>query len=249
MTVLLMLAFLTIFLTIDWYREKKREHAAFAAPVVHDVFPYSFSSAVGLTMADGGTPALPPITPGDVVVVNYFGGSFFSSSIRFFSKGWSHTAVAFFDSVRPAPQLFEADVAVMTTEWRNKIDNPDYDVRVYHWVKQPANMEEILWTIYDKYNGNTYGFFQIPWFMWRWIVTGLHLPARWARKNFFPNNEICTEVIYVMFKLLQDKDVDAALLKNNRDQNTVWPADITFICDELVKAGRMVMSFNRERKL
>ena len=187
------------------------------------------------------------IFPGDIIIVNNKDGNFLSSAIQFFTKSWSHTAIGFFPLPKfpPLQTIFEANLTTGITTWNATYNNLDLDLRVYRWTKD-LGIEKIVWEIFDAYNGNTYGGAQLLWFVWRWIVEKLHLPIRWARKNFFPNKEICTEVVYAAFKKLNNPIVNVALEKLNKDQNTVHPGDIIFICEELRKAGLLEIIYARE---
>jgi hypothetical protein len=188
------------------------------------------------------------IKPGDIIIVNNRGNSFFSKAIRFFtSVPWSHTALGFFDVPRNpfrVQTIFEANLTTGVTDWDKTYNDMSIDLRIYRW-KVKVDSAPILWRLFNKYNGNAYGFFQIVWFMWRWVVEKVHLPTRWARKNFFNDREICTEVVYVFFKELNDINVNAVLQKLNRDQNTVHPGDILFICEELRKLDVLELVYNR----
>lgn len=188
------------------------------------------------------------IFPGDIIIVNNHDGNFLSSAIQFFTKSWSHTAIGFFPIKRKentVQTVFEANLTTGITDWDKTFDYPKYDLRIYRWTKD-IGMEKIVWELFDSYNGNTYGWWQLLWFIWRWIVEGLRFPTRWARKNFFNNREICSEVVYVALEKLNNPTVNAALERLDRDQNTVHPGDIIFICEDLCSAGLLELIYNRE---
>jgi len=188
------------------------------------------------------------IKPGDIIIVNNFAGSFLSKAIRFFTNSWSHTALGFFDFPRKPSQqmMLEANLLVTLSGWDKDDENTHIDLRVYRWKKKNIP-DKILWEMFDTYNGNVYGWWQLLYFVWRWIVEKLSLPRRWALKNFFPNDEICTEIVYVALTKINDPVVNAALARLSRDQNTVHPGDIISICEDLCKAGVLEMVYNRER--
>lgn len=195
--------------------------------------------------------ATPKIYPLDVLIVNNFDGNFLSAAIRFFGKSWSHTANGWFDIVHSgivSQTLFEANALINVTDWETTFNDPVYDIRIYQWVNRTEKMDAVAWELYKRYNNDSYGVGQLFWFTWLWIVQGLHLPSRWAKKNFIPNSEVCTEVVYMGFKLLDNPIINEVLARLNRDQNTVAPGDIIWICEELVKAGLMIRTYNRERQ-
>jgi hypothetical protein len=190
----------------------------------------------------------PKLNPGDIIIMNNWDGNFLSKAIRFFTKSWSHTALGFFDMgfhAKTAQTVFEANLTVGITDWERAYGYDALDLRVYQWAK-PVD-PQIVWELFDKYNGNVYGWWQLIYFIWRWIVEGLHLPKRWAHKNFFPNREICTELIYVLMERKNEVGVAAVLAMLDRDQNTVHPGDIIWACEELVKLGVLNRTYNRER--
>lgn len=190
------------------------------------------------------------IFPGDVIFVNNKDGNFLSKAIRFFTRSpWSHCALGFFNLSGGEQTIFEANLTVSVTPWEDTANNPRYDVLVYRWIKHARYAEQAMWSVYHKYVGNTYGWAQLLWFVWRWIVTGLHLPARWARKNFFPDNEICSEVEFVGMLLTTDTPVvTSVILGQGYDQNAVHPGDILGICKTLEQMGVMQKVYERINK-
>ena len=189
------------------------------------------------------------LKPGDIIIVNNWDGNFLSKAIQFFTKSWSHTALGFFPIHRnplPLQSVFEANLTIEITDWEKVYDDLNYDLRVYRWTRT-LPVESVLWELFDKYNGATYGWWQLVYFVWRWVVEKLHLPQRWARKNFFPNREICTEIVYDFLVLLNDSVINVALHKLDRNQNTVHPGDIIEVCEVLCTVGLLERVYNRER--
>lgn len=187
------------------------------------------------------------ILPGDIIFVNNKDGNFLSKAIRWFTRSpWSHCALGFFNQMNGEQMIFEANLTVNATPWVRTADNPLYDVMVYRWIKHGRNAEQAMWTVYHKYVGNTYGWAQLLWFVWRWMVTGLRLPARWAHKNFFPDNEICSEVEFVGMLLTTDSpSVTSVIHRRGYDQNAVHPGDIFDICLELEQMGVLKKVYER----
>ena len=191
------------------------------------------------------------INPGDILIVDNRKGGFLSAAIRFFTNSWSHTALGFFPIVTrfgTFQTIFEANFTTGITEWGKTFNNKDMRLKVYRWTKD-VGMEKALLSLFASYNGNTYGAFQLLWFIWRWVVEKLHLPRRWQGKNFFPNNEICTEVVYVALAKLNNQFVNDVLasLKDayGLDQNSVHPGDIMMICEALRNAGLLELVYER----
>jgi hypothetical protein len=189
------------------------------------------------------------IKSGDIIIVNNWDGNFLSAAIRFFTKSWSHTQWGFFPIVSPTQQrdaVFEANLLVGITDWEKTFNNSQLDLRVYRWTRI-LNIEAATWSLFDDHNDDVYGWWQLPFFVWRWLVQKLHLPKKWAIKNFFPNREICTGIIYIGLLRLNDSTINSILAKFDFNQFTVCPGDIINICEELVRAGLLQRIYNRER--
>ena len=187
------------------------------------------------------------ILPGDILILNNMDGNFLSKSIRFFSgEPWSHTGVVFFPFLGgpETGNIFEADLLIKTTDWQSLVDDPYYDLRVYRWKNQ-MNISPALLSVFKQFDGMLYGEMMLLWFIWAWIVKKLHLPLRWAIHNFFPGRGICTKVVYVFLQDLHDMYVTTAMSLVGKDENTVAPANIMAICDELCFNGFMELVFTQ----
>lgn len=209
--------------------------------------------------------------PGDVILTSNPSG-LLSKLIRFFAKTpWSHSALGFFPyhpvrngnyHLGAQELVFEANLTVSLSSVEDVIGGPGKlkPARVYRFsnaiiAEMGKLIDEAMSIVFFQYNGHTYGFAQLFWFVWRWIVEGLGLPRRWAVYNFFPGGEICTEVVYRYFEILSENDtpgwtawtrqLKSVLDKLGRNRDAVHPGDIEFICDELVKRGLMIVVYEK----
>jgi hypothetical protein len=142
------------------------------------------------------------VKPGDIILVNNHNGNILSKLIRWVTGGnWSHTAVGFFPlKVLPdleVKQIFEANLLVDATSWVALQNDPDCDVRVYR-IRQldVVTAQDFLARLYVEWNNTAYGWYQLPWFVYRRAIELLRLPRRWALYNWFPKGRVCTGIIY-----------------------------------------------------
>lgn len=93
--------------------------------------------------------------------------------------------------------VFEAKALVLLTKWNSGVGRGP--VTIYKWNKpeHQAAAAETIEQLINELNGSYYGFAQLLWFLWRWIVDSLHLPRRFAIHNWMPGGRICTEVVYL----------------------------------------------------
>lgn len=182
------------------------------------------------------------IRPGDIVLVNNHKG-ILPKLIRFVTGSvWSHTAVGFFplyvSGDRRVQQVFEANLVVHATSWANLRANPDLDIRVYRLDGLDTDaVEEVMATMYLNYNGSTYGWGQLPWFIFRRALEILHLPRRWAIYNWFPKGRICTGVTYDFLMGIRDsciRHTQIALFRSDLNYlrpQSLHPKDVERIMD------------------
>ena len=170
------------------------------------------------------------IVPGDIILVNNLKGGWFQKAIRFFGESrWTHTAVGFFPA-GGKDMIFEANMAVTTSEASSIIGNPDFDVKVYRWRSTPST--SALWDVYDRFNGHIYGVSQLPWLVWRWLVKRLTKKDLKNGHNWFPNGgEICTEVSY---RYIQGNGMQETA---NYSADCLYPRDIESLMDSAVRDG------------
>ena len=186
------------------------------------------------------------------LILNNTPGGFLQKAIRVFSHGkpLTHTAVGFFPFVDgpTTGNIFEADLLVCVSDWADCLQNPHYDLKVYRWASPPSNLSAVLWDVHHRFNLRVYGGMQFPYYMWRWLVEVLHLPCRWAIKNFFPKNAVCTGIVFTVLQLVQDDYCRDAIARNGRNVFTCRPDDIEAICDDMQQHGHMVAVFEQQHQ-
>ena len=97
--------------------------------------------------------------------------------------------------------------------------------------------------LYTKFGAEKYGYWQILWFMFRWLM------SKWPFKkdvrkwhNFFPNHVICSELGWWYLWFLYEEQPDLTELKDELNQwssDTIHSGDIHTIINNLPHLFRM----------
>ena len=175
---------------------------------------------------------------GQIIVFNAIHGGFFSSANRFFTR-MPYTHVAFVvEPVFGVDSYFGAELSATTQPFNNIIKDKDYMYQVYRpigWTKPQLN--NALKQIYMRYAGQTYGFAQVLWFIYRYIAESWPFHADVRRgHNFFPNRPICSEICWWYLWFLYEERPDLVQL---RDKLGEWSPD-TFNAGD---SARVIQSF------
>jgi hypothetical protein len=124
----------------------------------------------------------------------------YSRGVRFVTGYYTHCFVGI-PEIFGEPALIEADYKVQVVSFRTEyVEKTCDDFEL--WRPLCANDEDIYNAtkeIYYKYAGKTYGFMQIPWFMWQRLckLIGIN-PGR----NWFPAGVICSELAQGYLELI-----------------------------------------------
>lgn len=145
---------------------------------------------------------------GDIGISNRPTG-WYPAGVRFFTRSkWSHTFIVA-NPYLERPTALEADLKVQLVDFEKEYIHKKADSWiVYEPIK--ASKEEKAHAAADTfryYNGETYGFLQIPWFMFRaflkWIGIGK------TANNWFPGGVICSELVLYYLKALNEEYAQA----------------------------------------
>jgi hypothetical protein len=137
---------------------------------------------------------------GTIIIFNATKGGWFSSAQRFFTRmPFTHVG-GYIGTVVNEESIFEALEAVAVTPWSRR----KYDETMQYYVYEPNDSmitsdatKKTLNEIYNAHAGNTYGFFQLLWFVYRWIGESWPFKADMRKfRNWFPGGSICSEVWY-----------------------------------------------------
>ncbi len=174
------------------------------------------------------------MTAGDIILVDG-GHNFLSKAIKFFARSnWSHTALGAF-RYDGDDMVFEAEELVILDFWNGGKNRTAF--QVYSWSRPDHQQAaaEVVDVLTRELNGKIYGFAQLLWFVYRWIIKSLRLPHRLAVHNWFPGGRICTEVVYIAIEGTCTKI--GYPFYYEYDSNAVTPADIEQICERLEMKG------------
>ena len=184
------------------------------------------------------------VKAGDIVVFNATKGDWFSKAQRFFTRmPFTHTGVIV-GTVNNVPALLEAKMVTTVTPWKNVIDNEMLEYFVFRptidFGIQPVND---LWA---RYSGRSYGFAQVLWFVYRYIMESWPFRADVrGQKNWFPTGDICSEVVYNWLSWLSINSNTLEALVSQWNENTCHSGDIYTICSQ----SRVDFSLVEQRKL
>lgn len=155
---------------------------------------------------------------------SYNSTSWLSKLIAFFTRSeWSHT----FLLTRPVSHLQTVAVQEANTIVRvvpfgkfyaDKVEQK-WEIWEVKGLNQ-ADMDAALSLCFDRYSGVTYGFLQLPWFIWRWLNEKLGRDIRKTR-NPWSKGIICSELVFEFLHVIGKGDLLADL-----QTNTVHPEDL-----------------------
>ncbi len=173
------------------------------------------------------------VQSGNVVVFNVKHGGFFETAQRFFTGMlYTHAAIGF-GEVTGYESVFEALFAIAITPFERTRNNTDIDFEVWSLKGVPReHIDAAIHNAYLRFAGEEYGFFQILWFIYRWLNAKLGRDVR-KEGNWFPDHLICSEVVY---KFLWDVSADAPSLRtklNEWNSNSFHAGDVHTVCTAL----------------
>jgi hypothetical protein len=133
---------------------------------------------------------------GNIVVFNVTKGYWFAAAQRFFTgMPYSHAAIGF-GEVKGDESILEAIFAIAITLFKKARESTTADFEVWRVKNVPqTRIEEAVKRAFERWAGETYGFAQIVWFMYRWLNEAIGRDVR-KQGNWFPDHLICSEVAY-----------------------------------------------------
>jgi hypothetical protein len=182
---------------------------------------------------------------GDIILLNRKGAAanFFSKGQRFFTRmPYTHSAILL-ENIFEQQSILTSDELTNIQALSNYLKEPETDIEIYK-VKVPQEMKEYeVKSMYNRYAGKKYGFAQILWFMYRWLLERFGIDAR-RKKNFFPGGVICSELVY--HYLVEIAKNYPQLNKKLKEWNaeTVHVGDIKHICESLPELFELKYKFN-----
>ena len=168
---------------------------------------------------------------GDIVLLNRIGrsSSWYSKLIRFFTKRpYTHCAVVI-HNVLDMPSVISSDKCVNIIPLQKHLDELDTQIEIFSLVDiNDEKAESILRVLYSKYSGEIYGYSQLLFFIYRWLMSIFGIDVK-NNKNIFTNGQICSEVVYRFLKYTYGDNMIFQNVMNQYNYNTVHTGDISDI--------------------
>lgn len=167
---------------------------------------------------------------GDIIILSRKGknDSFFSKSQRYFTKDkWTHIAVII-NPILGVPSVLSANELIVT-EPLERYFNEESDIEVYRpkfYKKNKVQMIKDLAEMYKKYASTIYGFFQLLWFIIRWLEISLFGKQIFFKNNPFKKGIICSELVLIFLKDLYEKNLELSNVLQKFDNDSVHVGDI-----------------------
>ncbi|OGU56696.1 MAG: hypothetical protein A2V66_16280 [Ignavibacteria bacterium RBG_13_36_8] len=171
---------------------------------------------------------------GDFIILNNKEANILSRAIKFFTRSkFTHTAIGM-GKVLGEEATLGAELLISVLPLKRWTEDSEVEVIIYRPVKIPSKIKrEIVKEMYEHFVGTEYGYFQLLWFIWRWIAEGLGFDVR-KRGNWFPEGTICSELNFYylerLAKYYNDNDLTVRLQEWNG--NNFTPRDAYTVINE-----------------
>lgn len=175
---------------------------------------------------------------GSIIVFNATKGGWFSAAQRFFTRmPYTHVA-GFIGKVQGEDSIFEAKMSASVTPWKHVVEDTTQEYYVFEpttAIKQ-QDIDAALLLVYDRFAGETYGFLQLLWFVYRWIAESWpwHADVR-KHGNWFPNEVVCSEMWWWFLHYLAENYPEINVVIEEWNSNSVNAGDIYNILIRLPK--------------
>ena len=140
------------------------------------------------------------LKPGDIMLLNRHGEAqnFYSVCQRFFTKKpYTHTALVF-GEVKGFQSVISSDEVVAVLPVRNYFAEEGTDIEIWRFKDNHSELiEDLLTKLYTGYADMSYGYLQIPWFIYRWFMESVFQKDVRKQKNWSTSGVVCSELIYV----------------------------------------------------
>jgi hypothetical protein len=188
-------------------------------------------------------------TYGHIVAFNSLKGGFIAAAERFFTRSkYNHVSVVI-PPILGIPAHVSATWKVVTEPTSHFLNDPSEMYQMYLPVGFTTDqLLTVLSRVYNEFSGETYGFLQLLWFVYRWLMESwpFHKDVRRGH-NWFPGGPICSEVSwYYMMYLCDQQPKRTELLRaklNEWRPDTFSPAD----CVDVMKAFPEIFVLTEQR--
>jgi hypothetical protein len=169
--------------------------------------------------------------PGMIGICGSHKPSFLQRAIMFFTDSDRSHAFLITSNVCGEEAVQEASLLVQIVPFGSHYrENPEsyYDIyQVSPGVVSQDEIDSALRQVFEEYAGMTYGFLQLPWFIWRWINSkfgrDIHKELNWFNTNIICSGEVFDFWIYLGLGMIIPK------VMSQYHPSTIAPADILAI--------------------
>jgi hypothetical protein len=109
----------------------------------------------------------------------------------------------------------------------DRYDSSDFDRYQIWQIKDPyfdqEKAKQALAECHQEFSGNTYGYIQLLWFIWRWFIKKVFKKDISHQENWWTEGVICSELVYWYLHKLGEP-FQSILASFNAD--TITPEDI-----------------------
>jgi hypothetical protein len=125
--------------------------------------------------------------------------------------------------------VFEANEVLMLTPFEKHYrNNDDQEYEVYEIINYSLtrpSLETPLQKFYLEYSNRKYGYTQLLWFIYRWVMETLGIEIKLNKKRkYFVKGIVCSELVYLYLKSLNIPELNEDL--DNYQPNTITPEDL-----------------------
>lgn len=145
--------------------------------------------------------------------------------VRFFTGGpWSHCFV-FFADIYNERTVIESDVEVQIIPFSQYLDPQTKDVcEIWRPIKATSSdIKTANKYLLQYHSGVTYGVMQRVWFIWKVLLGKFKIKAK---KNFWPQGVICSELLFVYMRELGGEYLESV---SHLTENEVDPMELYLV--------------------
>jgi|WetSurMetagenome_2_1015567.scaffolds.fasta_scaffold62699_2 hypothetical protein len=188
------------------------------------------------------------VQSGNIVVFNVTKGYWFAAAQRFFTgMPYSHAAIGF-GEVKGDESVLEALFAIAITPFKKARESTTTDFEVWRVKNVPqTRIEEAVKRAFERWAGETYGFAQILWFMYRWLNETIGRDVR-KQGNWFPDHLICSEVAYNYLWDLSEQLPSLRKKLEEWNSNCFHAGDVHTVCAGLPEVFELIERRGWERR-
>jgi len=193
---------------------------------------------------------------GDIILLNRKKGGWFSSAQRFFTQmNYTHSTFSI-GTILGIESVLSADEKVVIEPLKKYFEEDGTEIEIWRIneniidAKNKPLLEQKISEIYYKYSNSYYGFFQVIWFIYRWINEKFFKRDVRRKNNPFKRGIICSELVYY-YLIELEKILNKTLKKGKIRFDVLLPlqAELSKYTPDTIHAGDIAQILNKNNKL